>query len=230
MAKHRVMGVDACRAGWVGIVLTDDVAVAHFGESIATVVADAEHDGAVTSLGIDIPIGLPDESRREADRLASAALGPRRATVFLTPIRSAMAAPNLTDANRISRQRTGLGVSAQAFALRAKVLEVDDWLRGTTVRVVEVHPELSFAYLAGAALTSRKATWAGAAQRRRLLADAGIELPDDLGLAGAMAGVDDVLDAAAVAWSARRVATGDAQCLPDPPERFGDGLDAAIWT
>jgi predicted RNase H-like nuclease len=42
--------------------------------------------------------------------------------------------------------------------------------------------------------------------------------------------VDDVLDAAAVAWSASRVARGAARRLPAAPERFSDGIDCAIWT
>jgi predicted RNase H-like nuclease len=96
-------------------------------------------------------------------------------------------------------------------------------------RVVEVHPEASFAQLAGAALRSRKSSWAGTVLRRRLLAAAGIGLPDDLGPAGEKAGVDDVLDAAAAAWTALRVLRGQARPCPDPPERFSDGLASAIW-
>ena len=42
--------------------------------------------------------------------------------------------------------------------------------------------------------------------------------------------VDDLLDAAAVAWTAARFARGDARRVPDPPERFSDGVAAAIWT
>ena len=94
----------------------------------------------------------------------------------------------------------------------------------------EVHPEVSFAALAGAPLPDPKTTWAGATHRRRLLAEAGIELPDDLGPAGSGAAVVDVLDAAAAAWTARRVAHGQASPMPDPPEVFSDGLPAAIWT
>jgi predicted RNase H-like nuclease len=95
---------------------------------------------------------------------------------------------------------------------------------------VEAHPELSFAELAGAPLAVRKSTWAGAEMRRTLLARAGITLTGDLGLAGEQAGVDDVLDAAAAAWTAWRVSQGSARCLPDPPETFSDGLPSAIWT
>jgi predicted RNase H-like nuclease len=42
--------------------------------------------------------------------------------------------------------------------------------------------------------------------------------------------VDDVLDAAAGAWTAQRVAGGSAQRRPDPPEILGDGSACAIWT
>jgi predicted RNase H-like nuclease len=49
-------------------------------------------------------------------------------------------------------------------------------------------------------------------------------------VAAGKAGVDDVLDAAIAAWTARRVASGQARAVPDPPERFSDGLPCAIWT
>jgi predicted RNase H-like nuclease len=37
-----------------------------------------------------------------------------------------------------------------------------------------------------------------------------------------------VLDAAAAAWTARRVAAGEAASIPDPPEII-DGRAVAIW-
>jgi predicted RNase H-like nuclease len=64
----------------------------------------------------------------------------------------------------------------------------------------------------------------------KLLAETGIVLPGDLGPAGEEAAVDDVLDAAAAAWTALRVFRGEAQPCPDPPELFSDGLASAIWT
>jgi predicted RNase H-like nuclease len=95
---------------------------------------------------------------------------------------------------------------------------------------VEAHPELSFAAMAGAPLRDSKSTWAGAVRRRQLLMAQGIDLDGDLGLSGLRVGVDDVLDAAAVAWTARRVADGGARRLPAETERFSDGVDCAIWT
>src|SRR4029079_8678260 len=35
--------------------------------------------------------------------------------------------------------------------------------------------------------------------------------------------------AAVVAWSGRRVLSGQADSLPDPPEGFSDGWPSAIW-
>jgi predicted RNase H-like nuclease len=88
---------------------------------------------------------------------------------------------------------------------------------------VEVHPEVSFARLAGGPLPDGKRTWAGAHHRRRLLASAGIDLADDLGQAGRHTAVDDVLDAGAAAWTVERVAAGAARPLPDPPVEYSDG-------
>jgi predicted RNase H-like nuclease len=41
-------------------------------------------------------------------------------------------------------------------------------------------------------------------------------------------GEDDLLDAAAVAWSARRIAAGTAEVLSDPAQRADDGAEIAI--
>jgi hypothetical protein len=65
----------------------------------------------------------------------------------------------------------------------------------------------------GKPLEHRKISWAGHITRRALLAEYGIHLPDELGDAG-NARPDDVLDAAAAAWSAHRIATGHASRLP----------------
>jgi len=199
-------------------------------EDIGAIAELAAADGPMQVIGIDIPIGLADRSPRQADLLARKAAGARWASVFVTPVRSALALADYQQASALNRRLAGSGISRQAFNLREKILQVDGWLPSAPCAVVEVHPELSFAELAGAPLTDSKLTWAGAVLRRQLLGAAGIEVSGDLGLSGRQAGVDDVLDAAAVAWTAARVARGTARCVPDPPERFSDGIAAAIWT
>jgi hypothetical protein len=62
------------------------------------------------------------------------------------------------------------------------------------------------------------------AARRELLAQAGITLPAKV----ARASENDLLDAAAVAWSARRIATGQATTLTSPAQRADDGTEIAI--
>ncbi len=163
-------------------------------------------------VAVDMPIGLPDRGRRQADILARVAVGPRRSSVFMTPVRAAMEASDHASAVVLNRERAGEGLSVQAFSLKPKMLQVQQWVRETSLRVVEVHPEVSFAQLAGGVFNLRKSTWAGAERRRALLAG-------ELGEAGAAVAVDDILDAAVAAWAARRVARGQALSMPDPRQR-----------
>ncbi len=231
MAVRPVLGVDACPAGWVGVVLSRDGVHALVRAEIgALVCAAADDSGPLQVVAIDIPIGLADAGTRQADLLARKAAGPRRASVFVTPVRAALQVADYADALAVSRALTGHGISSQAFRLRDKILQVDGWRDGAPCPVVEAHPELSFAAMAGAPLADAKSTWAGAVRRRDLLAARGVDLTGDLALAGLRVGVDDVLDAAAVAWTAQRVAAGTARRLPAEPERFSDGVDCAIWT
>ena len=225
----RVLGVDACKMGWVGVVLHEGVARVHVARTIAALVAAVEIDGQLAAIGIDIPIGLPDTGRRQADELAYKAVGPRRSSVFMTPVRAALAADSHAAAVRVNKERADEGVSVQAYRLREKIFEVDAWVRQAGRRVVEVHPEVSFAELAGSPLPAGKRTWTGAHHRRSLLAAAGIHLADDVGEAGRNVAVDDVLDAGAAAWTATRVAAAVATPLPDPPVEYSDGWPAAIW-
>jgi predicted RNase H-like nuclease len=226
----RFLGVDGCSAGWVGIALSGSQVRAYLHADIAALAGQAAADGPLDVIGIDIPIGLPDAGVRRADLEARAAAGPRWASVFVTPIRATLAFADYRQASDLNKERTGRGISRQAFNLLAKIGQVDRWLPGAPCRVIEVHPELSFAAMAGAPLPAGKSSWAGLVIRRQLLAEAGIVLPDDLGPAGRRAGGDDVLDAAAAAWSARRVGSGQARRLPAEPERFSDQIDCAIWT
>jgi predicted RNase H-like nuclease len=100
-------------------------------------------------------------------------------------------------------------------------------LASTDARFYETHPEVAFETLnSGAPLGYRKKSFGGMEERRRLLTGAGIDL-SDLGDSRAVP-VDDVLDAAACAWTASRIAAGAALSLPSPPEER-EGRPVAIW-
>jgi predicted RNase H-like nuclease len=222
----RVLGVDASRKGWVGI--SGDLK-GYFGVTIGEVVERAERDGALAVVGVDIPIGLPVTGVRQADVLARRVVGRRASSVFATPVRDALLAATHAEASALNVGATGKGISRQAYALAKKILEVDAWIPGAGCAVVEVHPEVSFATIAGRPLAHPKSTWAGGEERRRLLAGVGMNVSGDIGPAGEYAAVDDVLDAAAAAWSANRYAEGRAVAYPETPEVVGDGRPAAIW-
>ncbi|WP_370288503.1 heavy metal translocating P-type ATPase [Nocardioides sp.] len=235
-APGAVLGVDGCRSGWVGAVWTPGAPAVQVvrADDIDTLVrlARAQHD--VRLVGIDIPIGLPDDSIRQADVLARRALPGKASSIFTTLTRAAYAETDRASADAVNRRLTGQGVGAQAFAIAAKIREVDTWLRegGASeagIEMIEVHPEVTFAAISGAPIRAPKRTPEGRALRIAALAAVGIEVPDPLVPAGER-GVapDDVVDACAVAWTAARRAAGEAECLPSPPERFSDGLPAAI--
>lgn len=224
------VGVDACRAGWVGVVLRPDTAPEVLVDAtVAALVDQARRSGPVSVVGVDIPIGLPDSGSRQADALARKALPGKGSSVFTTLTRSAYEALTYAEAREANKAATaGTSASAQAYALRTKILEVDSWVRGTPgVTVIEVHPELSFATMLGEPVGTSKKTQAGVAARRDALRDAGLTAP--AWSRGSGFAEDDLLDAFAAAWTASRHAAGAAESLPEIPERFADGLAAAIW-
>ncbi|MFJ8021654.1 DUF429 domain-containing protein [Streptomyces sp. NPDC096311] len=215
-----VLGIDACgKQGWVGIRLTDG----GYAGSLVAVSLDTliERAGAVQAIAVDMPLGVVEKGWRAADLAARALLGIRRSSVFLIAPRSAWQEPDYVAAANRCQELTGSRLSRQAWALAPKLLEARAcWLADE--RIHEVHPEVSFSALAGGVpLAYAKKTWRGQNLRRALLAEAGLVLPDELGEADRIA-VDDVLDAAAAAWSAHRIALGIAERVPAVSE-----LDAA---
>jgi predicted RNase H-like nuclease len=223
VAELAVTGVDACARGWVAVTLGP-------GEDVRIAVAATLDGLPLTGVtGIDMPLGLLAAGWRDADVLARRALGRRGVTVFAIPPRPVWECESYAEAGGVCRGLTGKGFSVQAWGLRGKIAEADAYRRRAAatpdgVRLYEVHPELAFAALAGAPLADSKHSAAGLATRRDLLARAGIAVP--LRVAGAAA--DDLLDAAAVAWSARRIAAGQAVVLANQAQRADDGTEIAI--
>jgi len=171
---------------------------------IDAVVARLE-GGALAAVGVDIPIGLPSQGPRPCDVEARTMIGPRRSSVFPAPIRGVLEATTYGDAVARSRALSGKGLSRQAFGLLSKVRAVDRIMTPPRQRhLVEVHPEVSFTALSGSPMASYKKTAAGRAERlgalRPVFPDVDRHAHARIGGVGA----DDVLDAFAVAWSARR--------------------------
>jgi predicted RNase H-like nuclease/predicted enzyme related to lactoylglutathione lyase len=211
----RVAGVDIASGGWAVVVLEGNRVVEAFRcETFAEALAlDAQ------VIGVDIPIGVPEGEPRPADVEARRFVGSRSSSVFTTPPRQVLEAPSYAEARSVAVELTGKSVSAQTYALRARLLEVAEYA-STDERIIEVHPEVSFRELATGPLPSKR-TSHGLAHRRELLEGAGIDVPAQ----APRLREPDLLDATVAAWSAARYARGQALPLPATnTERIG-----AIW-
>lgn len=217
-----VLGVDGARGGWVGVRWDGRSLTCAFATTLAGLVEDAS---PVAVVAVDMPIQLEASATRACEDLARPLLGARRSSLFQSPSLGALdfADDDYPGANAWSKPTTGRGISKQAWFLVPKIREVRALAAAAAVPVRECMPELSFRAMHGEPLAHPKTTWSGQALRVRLLREQGIDLPDDPGPAGRVA-PDDLIDAAAVAWSAHRIATGGAERIP--PD--GDPR-AAIW-
>ena len=207
----RVAGLDGTKGGWAAIVLEEGLFA---GDALLPLASDFAELGDVEAIGIDVPIGFgPD---RAADKAARAFLRGAASTVFSTPARELLERP----------YGPGLPLSAQAHALGGRIIHVTE-LAFADPRIREVHPEVSFrAMNGGRPLRGRKRSAAGGLERIELLRREGIDLTEVEAVAAVP--LDDVFDAAAVAWTATRVAKGEAQTLPEEPPVV-DGRPMAIW-
>jgi predicted RNase H-like nuclease len=175
----------------------------------------------MVAAGIDIPIGLPASGPRACDLAARRLLGPRRSSVFPAPARDVLRAGSYEEACALSRRVNGRAVSKQLYNIVPKIREVDRLLSAPSSQplcLFELCPELSFATMTGAPMRHNKRTPEGRAERiKALRTDFGdvtpLVEPPPTG-----ASRDDVLDALAGAWTARRYAAGS--CL-----RFGGEVD-----
>ena len=211
----RAIGIDGCPGGWVRAKRTGVHVVGTLAE-VFTALDDS------TTIGIDMPIGLPTSGVRASDRFAREFLKGRASTIFSTPPRDLIAFTDYAEANVASKERHGRGISKQAFHLFARIRELDALMSPVLAgRVVEVHPECSFREMTGDLLPS-KHTPVGLDRRRRLIHELFGEVPDRL--RGAKP--DDILDAYAVLWTAERFARGEHRTLGpvDGEERDGRGL------
>jgi predicted RNase H-like nuclease len=208
-ADDAVLGVDGCPGGWIGALVTgSSVEWLLLPDAAAVLAVDA------AAVGIDMPIGRPAVGPRACDVAARRLLGPRRSSVFPAPVRAVLAASSYAEARTLSLAASGRSLSVQAWNLVDRIRDLDAALTDHT-RVVEVHPEVVFARLAGP-LPSKK-TPSG----QHLRAQALHQWLDDWPPVPRPARTDDALDALACAWTARRWLAGEAEVLGDEVDEMG---------
>ncbi|MCZ8253186.1 MAG: DUF429 domain-containing protein [Hylemonella sp.] len=228
-----IVGVDGCPAGWYAVQLRpghdeiEGAVHAHFEQVLQACPPPA-------CVAVDIPIGLGESGERACDLAARQRLGLRSSSVFTAPLRGVLGAASHEEASRRRRAIEGKGMSIQAYNILRKVEQVDAVLRAAPAqarRVHETHPEVCFLQMnAGLPLAHSKKTPAGRALRLALLAPhfpgQAERLLDEHPRRDVQA--DDVLDALACLWTARRLVGGQAFSLPAAAALDACGLRMAI--
>ncbi|SRR6266487_624736 len=224
-----VVGVDGCRAGWVCF----RVEVPSFATSVEVIDLPAwlrKRPTDLACVGIDIPIGLLDCSRA-CDKAARKLLGqPRGTSVFAAPCRAALRGNGHDAASATNHQTTGRGLSRQAWGIAPKIKQVDDAITPECQQwTFEVHPEVCFwAMNQHRPMSHNKKTEAGRAERLNLLRSVFPDIQRHLLNRPSGVGQDDLLDAAAAAWTALRLYKSNALHICNP-ERDEKGLVVTIW-
>lgn len=222
-----VAGLDGCRAGWCAVLfLSSDPQ-----ELPRTVIATDLNSfhrqfPSLQRCLIDIPIGLPDHTctRRSCDTSARFLLGKGLTSrVFSPPTRDSLQAPGYAAACTINQQATGRKISLQAYNIRHKIAQCDDFLQNhPEARQVyrESHPELVFKRFAGHPIKPSKKSIEGRLFRLRILSQIYPPLhpnANKLYQSCRQSGVtwDDWLDALALALRARMAE--QLEILPENP-------------
>ena len=213
-----MVGVDGCRQGWaVARIEVLARSLRWVAWEVVPHLAPLIDDERLQVIAIDMPIGIPERGPREADLLARALLRPHGSRVFPAPVRAALDHPDdYATACAASRAAQGKALSRQAWNLIRKIREVDD--RADDPRLVEVHPELSFATIVGQPIAESKRSSEG--RRRRI--EALQSVITGINEADVPRG-DDALDALAAAWTAARILRGHAKTVPTDPPRDARG-------
>ncbi len=176
------------------------------------------------TVGVDIPIGLPDVPRRPADAAARAVLGGLRSSVFDTFPREILAATSYEAARARCVEHNWPKPSLFSFGMAKRIFEVEEAIgRHPDRAIIEVHPEVSFRHINGAPLDYSKGSLAGWLHRWNLLKSKGIHLSQDRGDLPLI----DTLDAAAAAWSADRYGNDPSSCARHPGS--STSRDHTIW-
>ena len=217
-----VGGMDGCAGGWVLVTAPAESQ----GETAVRVVPDLEpvvsmvKSDQLAAVGIDIPIGLSDSHPRACDVEARTKLGPRASSVFPAPVRAVICATTYEEAAALSVAACGKSLSKQLFNILAKIAAVDSVISPDLQQsVFVVHPEVCFLAMAGRPMARYKRTPEGRDERLELLRNEISDVDRGLSSRPAKCSVDDVLDAYAAAWTARRRLAGTSV-------RFGGDLDA----
>ena len=230
--KARI-GVDGCKGGWLAVVDSRGELASCVYPNWAALMAEV---GRSAVIAVDIPIGLPSRGSRACDLEARQFLGrPRGSSVFPAPVLTCcLRHGSYVQLCALHQRVDERSLSRQAFHILPKIRDVDAYLLEhprDRARVREIHPEVSFAvWNDSRAMTHRKSKPEGRTERERLIDAAWPRARARLWceLRGSHCRRDDLNDAFAALWTARRIAAGTAVQMPAIVEKDPRGLRMCI--
>lgn len=212
-------GIDGYRKGWIAAVKEPGnrrVIWRKFGK-MQEILPEI---GEFMAIGIDIPIGLQREGRRQCDVSAKKFIGTRGNSVFDAPIIPVLEASDYLSACSIREQIENKRMSQQAWGIVKKVREIDTLIQASaqfSAVVYEVHPEVTFCLMNdNRPMEFYKKSKEGFEERVNLLTRY-FDVNEDFIIRsrrGQGVPKDDLIDALSALWSAERIFRGKHQVFP----------------
>lgn len=218
-------GIDASSGGFFATIINKGNVKTAFDKSFENLIAKI---GEVEPILVDVPIGLPVDSRRDCDIATKKLLGCRGNSVFYAPSEAALQCSNYDDANSAHRKAVGNGLSQQAYHLGKAIRQVSNHVSARyDGRIRESHPEVCFL-----ALNDQPVAWSKSTKRGRRLR---LELLDDVydyslsiyneakrDYLRKQAARDDIIDSMVLSWAASQPELGTlpANVEPDEPRIY----------
>jgi len=225
------VGIDGCKGKWLAVAISRN----KFEVAIHENIAEICHKYSVAdSVIIDMPIGLPEriEDIRPDGKLRKLLKG-KASSVFNTPCRQAVYAPDYTQAIEENKKVLGLAISPLAYAIVPKIREIDVFLKENPDwknRLVESHPEYCFALLnQGKPVLEKKKKPDGKAVRLSLLSEYYAESCNVIEqfqktISGSTSKTDDVIDALVLAVIGTLGLLYEFTTVPEKPMKDAKGL------
>ena len=210
-----VIGIDGASTGWIasiGSARSKCLSTITFSESLDRLLSGYPNSVVV----IDMPIELNKKNYlRQCDVLAKKYLGRNfQSSVFIPPLKKVLQCSTYQEANKLSKEITGKGLSKQSWYLKNKINEVRTVSKKYN-KVYEGHPECSFKMLKNETLFAKKKSVLGIFERIDLLRKAGLD-PSSMRIEiekNSKIKIDDILDSMVLFITALRIFEGNYLCL-----------------
>jgi predicted RNase H-like nuclease len=218
-----IIGIDGCKSGWFSVWENQDKSIHSSVFSNLNELKNFFKNESQLILGIDMPVVLSEVIPRQADQLARKLLSKKASSVFTAPTPEMLDQPNYEKASLVSKRLFGKSMSLQSWYLFPKIKDVQTMIHHEDMQIYEIHPELSFRAMNNEqVILESKKTQEGFALRNALLSMHFKNfIFEDIRNQHARKDVmdNDILDALAVLWSAKRIQSNQASYLPQAPEK-----------